>query len=183
MLQNKSRPRKWIVKENKDGVDRPEFEGRDEPMSKSDARKQGANAPAGIILGPGEGQTISGTGGIILKATGEQTAGSIGFLEATTPPGVGPPRHIHYGCDELFYVLEGQFLFLVGERQVSAPPGTFVFIPRGTVHAAKVIGTEPGKVLAAYIPGGQERSFEEFGQLPADVVAEKYDSEFVGPPL
>jgi oxalate decarboxylase/phosphoglucose isomerase-like protein (cupin superfamily) len=53
----------------------------------------------------------------------------------------------------LFYVLEGEFLFLVGERQVSAPPGTFVFIPRGTVHAAKVIGSEPGKVLAAYIPG------------------------------
>ena len=51
------------------------------------------------------------------------------------------------------------------------------------MHAAKVIGGEPGKVLAAYIPGGQERSFEEYGQLPAAIVAEKYDSEFVGPPL
>jgi hypothetical protein len=51
------------------------------------------------------------------------------------------------------------------------------------VHAAKVIGSEPGKVLAAYIPGGQERSFEEYGRLPADVVAKKYDSEFVGPSL
>lgn len=51
------------------------------------------------------------------------------------------------------------------------------------MHAAKVIGGEPGKVLAAYIPGGQERSFKEYGQLPADIVAEKYDSEFVGPPL
>jgi len=176
-------PRKWIVKENEDDIDRPDFEGRDEAMSESDAHKQGANAPEGIILGPGEGRTISGTGAITLKATGEETGGSIGFLEATTPPGSGPPRHGHYGCDELFYVLEGQFLFLVGERQVSGSPGTFVFIPRGTVHAAKVIGTEPGKVLAAYIPGGQERSFEEYGQLPRDVVAEKYDSEFVGPPL
>jgi mannose-6-phosphate isomerase-like protein (cupin superfamily) len=76
--------------------------------------KQGANAPEDIILGPGEGQTIPGPLGITLKATGEQTAGSIGFLEATTYPGAGPPRHIHYGCDELFYVVEGQFLFLVG---------------------------------------------------------------------
>ena len=151
-------------------------------MSEADARNQGANAPEGIIRGPGEGRTI-GTGAITLKATGEETGGSIGFLEATSPPGYGPPRHVHYGCDELFYVLEGQFHFLVGERQVSASPGTFVFIPRGTVHAAKVIGSEPGKVLAAYIPGGQERSFEEYGRLPADVVAEKYDSEFVGPPL
>ena len=137
----------------------------------------------GIILGPGEGRTIPGTDAITLKATSEETGGTIGFLEATSPPGYGPPRHVHYGCDELFYVLKGQFLFLVGERQVSGSPGTFVFIPRGTVHAAKVIGGEPGKVLAAYIPGGQERAFEEYGQLPADVVAEKYDSEFVGPPL
>ena len=120
-------------------------------MSESDAQNQGADAPEGILLGPGEGRTI---GGITLKATGEETGGSIGFIEATTPPGYGPPRHIHYGCDELFYVLEGQFLFLVGERQVSGSPGTFVFIPRGTVHAAKVIGTEPGKVLAAYRGGG-----------------------------
>ena len=68
-------------------------------------------------------------------------------------------------CDEMFYVLEGEFLFLVGERRVGAPPGTFVFIPRGTVHAAKVVGNEPGKVLGAYIPGGLERSFEEFARL------------------
>src|SRR5215212_11281142 len=156
-------------------------------------------ASGGIILGPGEGRTIPGTDAMTLKATSEETGGSIGFLEATSLPGYGPPRHIHHSSDELFYVLEGEFLFLVGERRVSAMPGTFVFITRGTVHAAKVIGTEPGKVLAAYIPGGLERSFEEFAQLRTEQgedanrstdrgrnVAEinaKYDSEFVGPPL
>jgi mannose-6-phosphate isomerase-like protein (cupin superfamily) len=134
-----------------------------------------------------------------LKATGEQTGGSIGFLEATSSPGTGPPRHIHRSCDELFYVLEGEFLFLIGERQVNALPGTFVFIPRGTVHAAKVVGAEPGKVLVGYVPGGLERSFEEFAQLrteqgedanrgtaqgiTVEEINQKYDSEFVGPPL
>jgi quercetin dioxygenase-like cupin family protein len=134
-----------------------------------------------------------------LKATSEETGGSIGFIEATGPPGYGPPRHIHHSHDELFYVLEGEFLFLVGERQVSALPGSFVFIPRGTVHAAKVIGSEPGKVLIAYMPGGLEHSFEEFAQLrteqgedanrstgqvmTVEEINEKYDSEFVGPPL
>jgi hypothetical protein len=73
-----------------------------------------------------------------------------------------------------------------------------VFIPRGTVHAAKRIGTEPCKVLAAYIPGGLEHPFEEFAQAraeqedanwvtgrgkTAEEINEKYDSEFVGPPL
>jgi quercetin dioxygenase-like cupin family protein len=160
--------------------------------------EQGA-ASGGIILGPGKGRTIPGTVAITLKATSEETGGSIGFLEATSFPGYGPPRHIHRSHDELFYVLEGEFLFLVGERQLSALPGTFVFIPRGTVHAAKVIGTEPGKVLMAYIPGGLEHSFEEFAQLrteqgedanrstgqgmTVEEINQKYDSEFVGPPL
>ena len=132
-------------------------------MNEAAGQGERSPAPEGIILGPGEGKTID-TGAITFKATGEETGGSIGFVEATSPPGYGPP-------------------LLVGERQVSGSPGTFVFMPRGTVHTAKVVGSEPGKVLAAYIPGGQERSFEEFGQLPRDVVAEKYDSEFVGPPL
>ena len=168
-------------------------------MNKSAGQRERGTASEGIILGPGEGRTIPGTDAMTLKATGEETGGSIGFLEATSSPGYGPPRHIHRSHDELFYVLEGEFLFLVGERQVSALPGTFVFIPRGTVHAAKVTGTEPGKVLAAYIPGGLERSFEEFARLRTEQGAdakrstgrgrtvaeinEKYDSEFVGPPL
>jgi quercetin dioxygenase-like cupin family protein len=152
-------------------------------------------ASGGIILGPGEGRTIPGTDAMTLKATAEQTRGSIGFLEATSSPGYGPPRHIHRSHDELFYILEGEFLFLVGERQVNAPPGSFVFIPRGTVHAVKVVGPEPGKVLIAYIPGGLEHSFEEFAQARAEQgedadrartveeINQKYDSEFVGPPL
>ena len=168
-------------------------------MNKSAGQRERGTASEGIILGPGEGRTIPGTDVMTLKATSEETGGSLGFLEATSAPGTGPPRHIHRSNDELFYVLEGEFLFLVGERQVSAPPGTFVFIPRGTVHAAKVVGNEPGKTLAAYIPGGLERSFEEFAKLrtekgedvdrstgqgrTAEEINEKYDSEFVGPPL
>ena len=168
-------------------------------MSESAGQGERGTASGGIILGPGEGRKIPGTETLILKATSEETGGSIGFLEATSSPGTGPPRHIHHSCDELFYVLEGEFLFLVGERQARALPGTFVFIPRGTVHAAKVIGSEPGKVLAAYIPGGLERSFEEFARMRAEQgeeanrstgrgttvaeINEKYDSEFVGPPL
>jgi quercetin dioxygenase-like cupin family protein len=155
----------------------------DKVVNESDASKRPADTPRGVILPPGEGRTLPGAEVITMKLTSEETNGSIGVLEGITPPGAGPPRHIHRSCDELFYVLEGEFLFLVGERQATAQPGTLVFIPRGTVHAAKVLGTEPGKVLIAYVPGGQERAFEEFGRLPRDAVAEKYDSEFVGPPL
>jgi quercetin 2,3-dioxygenase len=153
-------------------------------MSESDARGKQITAQV-IVLGPGQGRKIPGPGGITLKATAQETAGAVGFLEATTASKYEAPPHIHHDCDELFYVLEGQFRFLVGERTVSAPAGTFVFIPRGTVHAAQNSGAEPGKVLAAYIPGGVEQSFEEFARSPGqrNSVAEKTNSEFVsGPP-
>jgi quercetin dioxygenase-like cupin family protein len=152
-------------------------------VSQPDDQHGGLEGSRGLIVGPTEGLMIAGRDRIVLKATSEQTQGSIGVLEATTPPGAGPPRHIHRSCDELFYVLEGEFLFLVGDRQDTARPGTLVFIPRGVVHAAKVIGSEPGRVLTAFVPGGQEHAFEEFGHAPRDVIAAKYDSEFVGPPL
>ncbi len=163
-------------------------------MSDSATRGEQASGRRVIVLGPGEGRVIPGPDALIVKASGEETGGAIGFLEATSPAGFSAPRHIHHSCDELFYVLAGEFQFLLGERVVSASPGTFVYIPRGTVHAPKVVGTEVGKVLVAFIPGGQERAFEEFAQLAsaqgggsdrdaAQAIARKYDSEFVGPPL
>lgn len=60
-------------------------------------------ASGGIILGPGEGRTIPGTDAMTLIVTGEVTGGSIGVFEGTSSPGDGPPRHVHYGSDELFY--------------------------------------------------------------------------------
>ena len=153
-------------------------------MSESDAREPQSPAQV-IILGPGQGRTIPGPAGITLKATSQETAGAVGFFEATSAPKYETSPHIHHDCDELFYVLEGQFRFLVGEQTVSAPAGTFVFIPRGTVHAAQNSGAEPGKVLAAYIPGGAEQAFEAFAQAPRgqrDRVAEQFNSEFVSGP-
>ena len=174
-------------------------------MDDSAGQREQHATSRGIVIGPGQGRTIPGTDAITLIATAEQTGGSIGVFEDTTSPGDGPPRHVHYGSDELFYVLEGEFLILVGQRQESVSAGTYVFVPKGTVHAYKVIGIERGRVLSAFVPGGPERAFEEFVKLRTEgeevnrsarrsrsmaqmnemfsKINEKYDSEFVGPPL
>ena len=96
-------------------------------MNESAEQGERDAASRGIVIGPGEGRTIPGTGAITLIATAEQTGGSIGVFEGTSSGGDGPPRHVHYGSDELFYILEGEFLFLVGERQASVSAGTYVF--------------------------------------------------------
>jgi hypothetical protein len=79
-------------------------------MSGSAAQGEQASGPRVIVLGPGEGRIIPGPEGLTLKASSEETGGSIGVLEGTSPPGAGAPRHSHHRADELFY----------GKR--SAPP-------------------------------------------------------------
>jgi len=149
-----------------------------------------------IVLGPGEGRIIPGPEGLVVKATAADTQGTVGVLEATSAPGFGPPRHVHHSCDEVFYVLGGEFEILVGEERVRATEGSFVLVPRGTVHAPKVVGPEPGRVLIVFAPGGAEGAFDELAALAAEVggpldpadepllaIIAKYDSSFVGPPL
>jgi hypothetical protein len=47
----------------------------------------------GMLIGPGQGRTIQGTGDITLIATAEETGGSIGIFEGISPPADGPPPH------------------------------------------------------------------------------------------
>ena len=135
-----------------------------------------------VVLGPGEGRPIPGREEVVLKATGADTGGAVAFLEATTAPGDGPSPHVHHDSDELFYVLEGRMRFWVGEQTVEAAAGTFLFVPRGTVHAARNVGMEPVRLLAAHVPAGPERDMEAFAQAPPeerDRLARESGSEFV----
>jgi quercetin dioxygenase-like cupin family protein len=67
-------------------------------------------------------------------------------------PGVTSARHTHPG-EEIVYVLEGAPLEyqLEGRPPVTLKPGEVLFIPAGTVHAAKNVGREKGAELATYI--------------------------------
>ena len=66
-------------------------------------------------------------------------------------PGHGVPKHTHPG-DEVFYVLEGTLEYLPeGKPAVTLGPGQSVFIPAGTVHAARNTGSGNSVGLATYI--------------------------------
>jgi mannose-6-phosphate isomerase-like protein (cupin superfamily) len=112
-----------------------------------------------------------------LLATAARTGGSLGFLEATFPVGSGVAMHIHHTEDEVVFVLEGEFLFVVEESRVEAGPGTFVFVPRGIPHGFKSVGRVPGRYLESFIPGG----FEAWFAAPDPRTAAEYGLEVVGP--
>lgn len=58
------------------------------------------------------------------------------------PPGTSFPDHTH-GIDKLDAVLSGRFRMTMEGKGVILEAGDCLFVPRGTVHSAEVIGDEP----------------------------------------
>jgi len=110
-----------------------------------------------------------GTDLITVKATGETTGGSYALFDSLVLPGGGPPPHIHHREDESFYVLEGEFEFLAGDRWIRAAPGSFVHVSKGSLHTLKNAGEEVGRLLTLVVPAGLDKYFEELGTPGTDV--------------
>ena len=66
------------------------------------------------------------------------------------PPGAAAPRHSHPG-EELVYVVEGVLEYqLDGRPPVTLKAGEVLFIPYGTIHAVKNVGSGNAAELATY---------------------------------
>jgi mannose-6-phosphate isomerase-like protein (cupin superfamily) len=88
-----------------------------------------------LALTKGEGRSIWLLGDLYtFKVTGE----ALSVTELTAFPQNGPPPHIHQREDESFWVLDGEFSVLLGERTLTAGQGAFVHIPKGTLHTYKI---------------------------------------------
>ncbi len=74
---------------------------------------------------------------IIFKAPGSETNGAYDIFEFTTPPGGGPPLHIHHKQDETYYILEGEITVQVGDKIDTLSKGGFSLVPKGTPHTYK----------------------------------------------
>ena len=66
-------------------------------------------------------------------------------------PRVAFPKHSHPG-EELVYIVEGSLEYeFEGKTTVTLKAGDVLFIPAGTIHAAKNVGSGNGAELATYI--------------------------------
>jgi len=131
-----------------------------------------------IVLGAGEGKTISVLGApYTYKAAKEETRGAYAFIEHAVL-GDEPPPHIHAAEEEAFYVLEGELNVVIGERTATMTAGSFVLIPRGTVHTCSKAGTASAKY-----PASRSSSRKSQGRLTwtRKALAPKYNLEIVGP--
>ena len=125
-----------------------------------------------------------------VKADTEQTAGVVTVLEADEPAGFGPPIHVHHDAAEAFYVLEGEYVMYLEDREFVCPAGTFIFIPQGARHGFRV-GDAPSRKLNLYFPAAMIGYFDDLAEalrrddMDDDELAEiarRHGMEIVGPP-
>ena len=126
-----------------------------------------------------------------IKISGSDTENELAIFEQSglTPNG-GPPLHIHPYQDEWFYIIEGEYLFQVGEDQYEIKKGDTIFLPRNVQHAFKQL-TDKGKMIVTYFPAGKMESFfkvtDQWTTPPSkEVIAQvfaEHDMKVVGKPL
>jgi quercetin dioxygenase-like cupin family protein len=112
------------------------------------------------IAQPGTGQELHAFGDVLsVMLGGEQTGGTLTVMFDVTPPGGGPPPHVHRQEDELFLVAEGRISYFIEGEWTEVGVGGVVYLPRGTVHCYRNVGTTPSRHWILTTPSGFERFF------------------------
>jgi mannose-6-phosphate isomerase-like protein (cupin superfamily) len=120
--------------------------------------EDGSAKRAGFVLLPGEGRAYPmGRISAVFKADGDETQGGYSisewWLERNTQ-GPGPHSHAE---DDIFYVIEGTMSFLIGDRWIDAPMGSFVLVPGGVTHDFQNRSSSRAGALNFSIPGDFEK--------------------------
>src|SRR4028119_1166620 len=66
----------------------------------------------------------------LIKVSAKDTGGQMCVFEYEGFAKMGPELHMHLKQDETFYILEGEYLFQVGEEKHRLKSGDTIFLPR-----------------------------------------------------
>lgn len=135
----------------------------------------------GLVLPPGAGNMVPGSGMTLKVGAGQSGAWSA--FEAEVTPGFDVGAHLHSNAEELFYILDGELDLLAfkpqgeasgdwrgwqsssGARVMRGGPGSAMFVPAGCPHAFANPGTVPTRMLFLVSPPGHEHYLAELGEL------------------
>jgi quercetin dioxygenase-like cupin family protein len=110
-----------------------------------------------IIRQRGEGERLwfFGGGVFTVKATAEETGGSLFMFEDDMVQGKVTPLHLHPEEEETIYVIDGELLVHCDGENHRLLAGSVVMAPRGVPHALMVT-SEHARVLTILAPGRVE---------------------------
>jgi mannose-6-phosphate isomerase-like protein (cupin superfamily) len=105
-----------------------------------------------------------GTDQITVRASSEQTAGALFAVEIRMPPGGGPSVMHRHAPGEVYYVLEGEFTFYVGDpdgsvRRFTAAAGATVPLAGGTPHNIRNEAATDAVAFSVHAPGAPMEGF------------------------
>ena len=126
-------------------------------------------SPQPLIIQPGAGKELRAFGNVLsVMLSGEQTGGLLAVMIELTPPGGGPPLHVHDREDEIFLVIEGRLSYFVDGKWTEVGAGGLVYLPGGVAHCYRNTGDTPSRHSIITLPSGFEQFFavaaEEFAQ-------------------
>ena len=107
--------------------------------------------------GGGERLVFGGTT-ITIRASADTTGAAFTVFEESAPL-LDTSAHGHRDEDELYYVLEGDHVFVCGGDEHRLGPGGMVFLPRGVPHAHRRVVPGAGRLLSMTSPAGFEGFF------------------------
>jgi quercetin dioxygenase-like cupin family protein len=125
-----------------------------------------------------------------IKISGKDTNGHLAVFEYIGTQKVGPSLHIHFDQDEIFTVVEGEYLFQVGDKKEMLKSGDTIFLPRQVPHTWIQL-SDKGKLIYYLQPAGKMEEFflimNNLKERPSQEVMDKIHAEHgmkvVGPPL
>lgn len=131
-----------------------------------------------------------GINGNDVKISGKDTNGQLAVFEYVGHEKTGPSLHIHHEQDEIFSIIEGEYLFRVGNSEFTAKAGDTVFAPRGIPHTWLQL-SEKGKQVYMVQPAGKmEEFFLKLNELKGPPTEEfmrgmhkAHGMTVVGPPM
>ena len=130
-----------------------------------------------------------GIGILSFKVLPQDSQGDLLVVELVHHTKGGPPRHLHRAQDEVFYVVEGEYLLEVGQERFRLRPGDCAFGPRNVPHTWAFVGDHTGRIVFIVTPAGPlEAFFHELSRLgtTAPQVPDfwpPFDMDLIGPPL
>jgi mannose-6-phosphate isomerase-like protein (cupin superfamily) len=130
-----------------------------------------------------------GIGTLSFKVSTQDSQGGLLVVELVDDAKGGPPRHLHRAQDEVFYVIEGDYLLEVGPDRFRLRPGDCAFGPRTVPHTWAFVGDHTGRIEFTVSPAGRlEAFFHELSKAGAMAPQDPafwppFDLELVGPPL
>ncbi len=98
-----------------------------------------------------------------IKSLTSETGGAYTLLYAMHPPNVGPSLHLHTEGNECFYIVKGNYKFVLGGELIDGVPGSIVIVPKNTPH--KFTTCSSGGEVLIISPPNLENYFYEVSAL------------------